>query len=273
MCNAWNHPINCHCGWGGDGHLGRSSGVNGDCVPRSYTDWAHEAYHSASAAYTNPNARCPVCQKRVYFYQSPEGGRVYFDELGPPWPKHPCTDQVGSKSVNDVTSISRTSASVRYEWQQDGWRPYICDSFALVKSVGCAVIGGILDGVRLALYVHDMRLVTRAPYHLRRRDADSFLLSSVQYQDGALKVIKLIAYRHLKDALAVPGALRPAPLSKPPVTRGVPVVKLTKPRRERKFKKREPHGSQNTNPVRQTSTEKTAMQLAFERASQAVDRT
>lgn len=131
MCNAWNHPINCHCGWGGDGHLGRSSGDNGDCGPRSYTDWAHEAYHSASAAYTNPNARCPVCQKRVYFYQSPEGGRVYFDELGPPWPKHPCTDQVGPKSVKDVTSISRTSASVRYEWQQDGWRPYICDSFAL----------------------------------------------------------------------------------------------------------------------------------------------
>jgi hypothetical protein len=43
-------------------------------------------------SYVNPNARCPVCDASVYFYQSPYGGRVFFDELGPPWPKHPCTD-------------------------------------------------------------------------------------------------------------------------------------------------------------------------------------
>lgn len=43
-------------------------------------------------SYVNPNARCPVCGSSVYFYQSPYGGRVFFDELGPPWPKHPCTD-------------------------------------------------------------------------------------------------------------------------------------------------------------------------------------
>jgi hypothetical protein len=43
-------------------------------------------------SYINPNARCPVCGCAVYFYQSPYGGRVFFDELGPPWPKHPCTD-------------------------------------------------------------------------------------------------------------------------------------------------------------------------------------
>ena len=39
-----------------------------------------------------PNATCPVCKKRVFFYQNEFGSRVYFDELGPPWPKHPCTD-------------------------------------------------------------------------------------------------------------------------------------------------------------------------------------
>ena len=43
-------------------------------------------------SYVNPNAHCPVCGCAVYFYQSPYGGRVFFDELGPPWPKHPCTD-------------------------------------------------------------------------------------------------------------------------------------------------------------------------------------
>lgn len=34
-----------------------------------------------------------MCDARVYYYQSDSGGRVYFDELGPPWPRHPCTDQ------------------------------------------------------------------------------------------------------------------------------------------------------------------------------------
>jgi len=43
-------------------------------------------------SYVNPNAHCPECGAQVYFYQSPFGGRVFFDDLGWPWPKHPCTD-------------------------------------------------------------------------------------------------------------------------------------------------------------------------------------
>ena len=44
------------------------------------------------ANFTTPNAACPVCGARVFFYQNEHGSRVYFDSLGPPWPKHPCTD-------------------------------------------------------------------------------------------------------------------------------------------------------------------------------------
>ena len=39
-----------------------------------------------------PNARCPECGALVFFYQNSAGSRVFFDDLGPPWPKHPCTD-------------------------------------------------------------------------------------------------------------------------------------------------------------------------------------
>ena len=28
----------------------------------------------------------------MFYYQSRYGGRVFFDDLGWPWPKHPCTD-------------------------------------------------------------------------------------------------------------------------------------------------------------------------------------
>lgn len=36
--------------------------------------------------------RCPVCGASVFFYANRHGSRVYFDELGHPWTKHPCTD-------------------------------------------------------------------------------------------------------------------------------------------------------------------------------------
>ncbi|MXP29702.1 hypothetical protein GRI58_12875 [Porphyrobacter algicida] len=33
----------------------------------------------------------------MFFYQNLYGSRVFFDELGPPWPKHPCTDNSAPK--------------------------------------------------------------------------------------------------------------------------------------------------------------------------------
>ena len=44
-----------------------------------------------SASFMRPNTACPVCGALVYFYANEFGSRVYFDEIGPPWPKHPCT--------------------------------------------------------------------------------------------------------------------------------------------------------------------------------------
>lgn len=45
-----------------------------------------------SARWAQPNAKCPVCGALVYFWSNAHGSRVFFDEMGPPWPKHPCTD-------------------------------------------------------------------------------------------------------------------------------------------------------------------------------------
>lgn len=29
----------------------------------------------------------------MFYYENAHGSRVYFDDLGPPWPKHPCTSR------------------------------------------------------------------------------------------------------------------------------------------------------------------------------------
>ncbi len=112
MCNSWNHPPGCACGWGGDGHLGGGgsagrfwkAGSSGGVITLRYSSAMPNDFSSSTDVAsgfgfgsTNPNARCPVCDAPVFFFQSESGGRVFFDDLGPPWPKHPCTDNPVAK--------------------------------------------------------------------------------------------------------------------------------------------------------------------------------
>jgi hypothetical protein len=116
MCNAWNHPQECRCGWGGDGHTGkRLDGAH-------YTQWVPPLDFSFES-YTRPNASCPACGQPVFFYSSPDGGRVFFDELGPPWPKHPCTDNTSAPARFRGKSNNSLKCGVESQWLKDGWMP------------------------------------------------------------------------------------------------------------------------------------------------------
>jgi len=84
MCNAWNHPPNCTCGWGGKGHLGKRESGN-----YAYSSSFREYSWPDSQGNLNHPTLCPMCGEQVYFVRH-NGGKVWFDELGPPWPKHPC---------------------------------------------------------------------------------------------------------------------------------------------------------------------------------------
>jgi hypothetical protein len=120
-------------------------------------------------SYLNPNARCPVCGASVFFYQSPYGGRVFFDELGPPWPKHPCTDHpqvreevstaagrirllVSPKDPETCVAeeIAQSSTSNDFNtkvtnrspptWFADGWMPFIIKKL-IPRRLGIEAIG------------------------------------------------------------------------------------------------------------------------------------
>jgi hypothetical protein len=67
----------------------------------------------STARYLNPNARCPACGDPVFYYQNEHGSRVFFDEIGPPWPRHPCTSRfeitgrnLSPRTEPDVSEIS-----------------------------------------------------------------------------------------------------------------------------------------------------------------------
>lgn len=61
-----------------------------------------------------PNARCPRCGQPVWFYRNPNGGCAYFDELGVPWPKHPCMD---TRSMEDRAARWQARAVYREEYE------------------------------------------------------------------------------------------------------------------------------------------------------------
>ncbi|MCZ7422956.1 hypothetical protein O7605_25975 [Verrucosispora sp. WMMA2121] len=65
----------------------------------------------------------------VYFYANQHGSRVFFDQLGPPWPKHPCTDN----GTAHVTLVGGRQMPSRHDFrlaQNPGrlrdlrWNPY-----------------------------------------------------------------------------------------------------------------------------------------------------
>jgi hypothetical protein len=118
-CNAWNHPPGCNCGWGG---------VNYGRAPTPVREiLSISAALQIWRSFVNPNARCPVCEDPVFYYQSENGGRVFFDQLGPPWPKHPCTDRptwrwpAGTGFRLKEDDVKEPSSPPG--WQREGWVP------------------------------------------------------------------------------------------------------------------------------------------------------
>ncbi len=90
-----NHYSDCTCGWCVSTRLVRMDRGPVSLALRQRDArffLERNAARSASACFIQTNERCPVCGVTVFFYANSFGGRVYFDDLGPPWSKHPCTD-------------------------------------------------------------------------------------------------------------------------------------------------------------------------------------
>lgn len=111
---GYNHPPDCMCGWC----------YKTAAAPRPVTDYLFsETRFRTYESFTNPNAICPACKETVFFYQSPYGGKVYFDELGPPWPKHPCTD-LSSPPANTTPRDSGRERTIKpAQWLGTQWKP------------------------------------------------------------------------------------------------------------------------------------------------------
>jgi hypothetical protein len=123
MCNAANHSLSCDCGFGGDTggggwHWGSVQNFRQHYTASSF-GWAKD-HGGTVESYVNPNAHCPVCGCPVFFYRSPYNGRVFFDSLGWPWPKHHCTDNRGEPQRTTRSSLEADPPQDPV-WREDGW--------------------------------------------------------------------------------------------------------------------------------------------------------
>ena len=123
------------------------------------------------SSYTHP-AKCPVCHAAVFFYHSTDDGRVFFDELGPPWPKHYCTDTSTTPAKLSPPTIDLKEMP---NWKREGWRRfYIRNAIELDRWV--YRLRGTLDRSPLTIFV--------------RKDASPLFTSRDDFKKGTIAFLR-----------------------------------------------------------------------------------
>lgn len=189
-CNAYNHRPGCDCGWGGVFYpLGLLTGVS---------------YWGRNESYTNPNAHCPRCGALVFFYRSPEGGSVYFDDLGPPWPKHPCMD-TGERSLSAKRAKQVSSTP---SWLAGGWHPLPCDGIEIFKSDARLIAVSVSMGEdRMHLYAKRQAATIKphSPMLWKRKDGlrGHYEISTVDHSSPGFREVRFDACNTADEMLAI----------------------------------------------------------------------
>jgi hypothetical protein len=143
-----------------------------------------------------------MCGGAVYHYQSPDGGRVFFDELGPPWPKHGCTSGGGGGAP--IASVSKTAPSSKPGWETSGWEPvsiirnYREDDWWVVRAT---VLPGTERPLRL-LFEEEPQLQAKMIALFKGWDPQGY--GVVAYLDGEAQPGEVWAYSYSAYVLEPP---------------------------------------------------------------------
>lgn len=207
-------------------------------------------------SFVNPNTLCPVCGQEVFYYQSTNGSRVFFDALGPPWPKHPCTDNpsfASSVAINIEKPTPQADTNRKtYDWQKTGWEPFYVIEIKEVKNNYYVSIYGEFKREKITIYVrNDGKFPEQPLIHLRKKDNKSYDLSTI----SGLLERKYIAYTSLLVAYR--------PHSKPQNKKSNSCSKIS----YKEEKKEKPPKTVDKKPLSNKTKQKNAMEIAFEKAS------
>lgn len=205
MCNAHNHPPDCNCGWGGVWYGGGGGGDFATWLfnkPKAVrkTGLQTATLSPLAGGLITPNATCPVCGAPVYYYESEYGGRVFFDELGPPWPKHPCTTHEPDRSPRQ--------SSVR--WVDEGWKPLTAVNTAPKPGeANIYCVTGFSQGKKISFNFRADQVVMVDIFRYRPRGAGLFDISILDY-DSTRKIWNVWSGMGAVDPAKLTSDLRPA---------------------------------------------------------------
>lgn len=74
--------------------------------------------------------KCPTCREEVFFFSCTCGSKVFFDELGAPWPLHSCFAQRHRVLADAVASGAISMVDSTIDPTARRWRERIDESFA-----------------------------------------------------------------------------------------------------------------------------------------------
>lgn len=98
MCNAYNHPPGCNCGWGQGYHGATKTGtLHNSLSPRLQDKITGHNIAAYQGEVKTCLTSCPWCGVDVYYHTNGKGDSVYFDNLGYPWPVHECFKRYWNK--------------------------------------------------------------------------------------------------------------------------------------------------------------------------------
>jgi hypothetical protein len=204
-CNGYNHRSDCNCPFGGVFH-GRGFFINRSLWQRK-------------ESYTNPNAKCPQCRVSVYFYQSPYGGKVFFDAMGPPWPKHSCTNNLNPSFYTQET-LGSSKKLTQKDWLQpavpvfleSGWFHIFCSDiqiFDVDPKVTVFYFGDKGEEKKLFSRIQRDQVDVQLPILLKRSaDRKHYEISTLKAKESEPSELRFKAFVSVNDLLNFENNLR-----------------------------------------------------------------
>lgn len=203
------------------GPYGDDHWVEGHWVDR--TDWDRASYSPGPQhvsvyrprltyeSFTRPT-NCPVCGAEVFFVVCPNGGRVFFNELGWPWPKHECTDS--SRRPTTPSTSRQAPTTGRYRWQLQGWTPVRIEKVFQEDFWYVLRCRQLPDEQLLrALVPNNPGDLRRVPAMLNKWSADGF--ATLSYVDDYGQPRELIVCKYSEYCLSEPRTVQFPPVRTP----------------------------------------------------------
>ncbi|HIF9118432.1 TPA: hypothetical protein ACX6PG_002587 [Photobacterium damselae] len=120
----------------------------------------------------------------MFYYQHPNGARVYFEELGPPWTKHPCTSSIQTnraKGRKPKPVIKKTADS----WKLSNWQPFVITKKIALPSDNGVRIEAVCDDFTVRF---DLNRKLLSEKQCRLQDVDHLVVLGRRYSDTKVEL-------------------------------------------------------------------------------------